>query len=220
MEFLVSIRFQGEERKFCRLKADKSGNFYALDLAEPLLLDRHYSYHTSGERHFITQGDTVRGSRIKCYVEKRQATTVLRQVEQLLKSGAGPSDFQTLPRMERSSCKIILLDADASGFRNEWFGINIYIMEEGKEGKLPVPPHVGPRILCIEHSTKPCLAFEAFQEKVRAKLSGVSIGYRQNLIVRDRTFDCNGTAGRNESQDSLASRDRRHSRPSVCSPAR
>jgi len=169
MEFLLALRFQDEERKFCRLKADEKGNFYALGLAQPLELDKHATYHESGERHFITQGDSVRGRRLKCYVVKRQPTSVLRGVEQLLKSGVDPGEFQRLPLLQHSSGKVILLDADAARFRNEWFGVNVYLVEENKEDQIPVPPHVGPHTLHIERSTKPWIAAEAFQERVRDK---------------------------------------------------
>jgi len=169
MKFLVALRLQGEQRKFCRLTADKRGNFYAFGLAQPLELDRHATYHESGERHFITQGESVRGERLKCYVVGLQPTPILCGVEQLLKSGVDRGQFQLLPLLKPSSGKVILLDADTASFRDEWFGVNIYLVEEGREDKIPFPPHVGPRVLHIERSTRPWIAVEAFQERIRDK---------------------------------------------------
>lgn len=171
MEFLLALRFQDEERKFCRLKADEKGNFYALGLAEPLpKLDRHASYHASGIRHFRTKGKSINKSKkLKCREPKLQPTSRLRGVEQLLKSGVDRGVFQRLPILRHSSGRVILLDADAAGFTDDWFGINVYLVEENQEGQIPLPPRVGPRVVQIERRTKPWLAVEAFQEQVRGE---------------------------------------------------
>ena len=136
-----ALRHLRAEREILVLKV-KGQNFYTFPpyAKRPLGdLDSHMSWHESGERHAVVR---FRNGRVWREAERtRKESTVKLQrpdafkgVGPLFHSGVTPFQFLELPRVGTNPGYSIVLDTEASNFRDDFIVIRVYLVEPGAEG--------------------------------------------------------------------------------------
>jgi hypothetical protein len=170
---VFAVRHLGVEREILVLKV-KGEDIYAFPpyAKEPLDgLDNHISWHRSGERHAVSRyhdGNEWREAR-----STRDESSVNLQPPSSLK-GIGLLchivcglfvSFTDLHPVGTNMGELIVLDAQAGGFRDDVFFVRAYLVEPGKEEHIPIAVGTGSRILhLVKRTTAPWLAVEVFQQ--------------------------------------------------------
>ena len=169
MRFVVAIRFQGKAKRVFDIRRSENGGFYAnlLHASPPPglpPLDRHMSYHSSGERHLRVKGKGV--VPIKVVPLQLPRPPLIRGVQQLLKTGLFLGQFANLKPLRQRHDRVIVLDADDAGFREGAIFLNVFLVEPWQEDQIPMPVNAGPRIVHIDKRTTPWFAIEVFQQEL------------------------------------------------------
>ena len=169
-EWLVGLRFAGQDRKLFRIAVSPSGHYYISlrygAYAPPGYppLDCHMSYHADGRRHLKLKSGTLLHPACHDTVVMRQPTAHLGGVEQFPPMVGFKGQLETLSLLRGYKKPFILLDGDAAGFRDDAFCIKTYLVEPHQQHKIPSSPGVGPHILHLEASVTPWIAIDAFQQ--------------------------------------------------------
>jgi hypothetical protein len=166
-EWVIAIRFAGEIRELIGLKTTANGDIYAFPpLARVPVppVNVHMSKHRSGERHLSVR---LKGKRHPTPETKAklQPTSNFSGVELLSHNPLFKGQFPNLPPLGTNRGKIVQLDADLAGFRDDFLAVRVYLVEPNKEHEIPAPMDVAPHILHIEKSVSTWVAVEVFQEK-------------------------------------------------------
>ena len=168
--FCVALRHLGAEREIVVLKA-KGNNFYAFPpyAKEPFgPFDAHMSWHASGERHFTVLINDQQGEAEKSVQEQSRVQLcppeTLKGVIPLYHCPVFLSHFlESLP-LGTNRGKIVLLDATAARFRDEFIVVRVYAVAPGAEDEIPTFPDTGPRILYTIKETTPWLMVDVYQQ--------------------------------------------------------
>jgi hypothetical protein len=171
MVLCIALRHLGIEREILVLKKGKGDNFH---LFPPYAIkgignvDVHMSWHESGERHFAVKLNGHQGKEETAIQEKSIVNlcppSELQGVVQLYKSGIFLNHFDESLPVGTNEGQVVLLDATAAGFRDDFIAINVYAVSPGAEDQIPVYRDTGPRILHLAKETIPWLAIEVFQQ--------------------------------------------------------
>ena len=166
---VFALRLLGEKREIIVLK-EKGQDFYAFPpyAKKPLGdLDNHMSWHESGERHAVTK---YRKKEIKSVRNKSemhlQTPSSLKGAGLLCHIVCGVfNSFVDLHSIGTNDGQLVVLDAEAAGFRDDAFFVRAYLVGPGEEHCIPIAADTGPRILhLVERTTAPWLAVEVFQQ--------------------------------------------------------
>ncbi len=164
---MIAIRFGVEVRELVGVKTTPKGDIYVFPpyARTPIpLVDVHMSKHASGERHLRVRFNG------KCHPTpetkmKLQPASNFSGVELVSHNPLFKGQFPILPPLGSNRGKIVELDANSAGFRDDFLAIRVYLVEPNKEHEIPTPIDVGPRIVHIEKGVRPWVAVEVFQEK-------------------------------------------------------
>ncbi len=166
-EYVFAVRLGGQDREIAGLKVSPRGDYYAFvpyaRLAEAPA-DIHSSYHASGKFHFRVR----RRGKIHAMPETEmqlQPISVFSGVKLLLGSDVSKGGFLDLPCLGSNNGKVVLLDGDSAGFRDDVFFIRVYLVEPDHEREIPTPADLGPFVRHMEKSITPWVAIEAYQQQ-------------------------------------------------------
>ncbi len=179
--FLVTaLRHLGIEREILVLKAEGE-NFYAFLPGALSGLDHckiHFSFHRSGRRHMVAESiDEGEWREDKWPRHGAQPETMREQTKTQLPPPAALrgaqlfghcgivfGQFPDLRPVGTNHGELIVLDAEAAGFRDDFTIVRAYVVEPGREDAVPAEPFSGPRIVHFIKRTAPWLAVEVFQQ--------------------------------------------------------
>lgn len=178
-EFVFAIQFRSLVREISVVKATPKGEFFAFTPyarvpnmvkgvthrdAHPSV-DIHMSKHRSGERHLTVKLGGKRHPLPESKVEL-QPTTTFSGVELLSHSPLLKGQFLDLPPLGTNRGKVVLLDTDSAGFRDDFLAVRVYLVEPGRDHEIPTPTDVGPCVRHIETSITPWVVVEVYQERM------------------------------------------------------
>jgi hypothetical protein len=178
---VIALRNLGLEREILVLKC-KGQDFYALlPAGESGQGDCriHFSLHESGERHVVAESRGCDGKwrEDKWLSRGAEPATMRKQTKTQLQRPAALKDalllarcsilygqFRDLRPIGANRGELIVLDAEAAHFRDDFTIASAYVVEPGCEDSIVVEPSMGPRILHFEKRTNPWMAVEIFQQ--------------------------------------------------------
>jgi hypothetical protein len=176
----IALRHLGIEREVLVLKA-KGEDFYAFlpgGLSGLGHCKIHFSFHRSGRRHMVVESRDIEDEWDEEKWPRREAepTTMREQTKtQLQRPGAirGAQlfghcgilyrQFLDLHPVGTSPGELIVLDAEAAHFRDDYTIARAYVVEPGCDDAVVADPFAGPRVVYIEKRTAPWMAVEVFQ---------------------------------------------------------
>jgi hypothetical protein len=184
LTFTVTLRHIGITRPILVLRV-RDQDFYAFAPdSKSSGLNRHMSYHASGERHFVSRhrngkywcedkwplpDGTLETTRKQSSVQLPEPR-VLRGAEPLFQGGIFWGEFPKLPAVGSKIVGLVELDSEPAGFRDDYIVVQAHIVEAGNTSCVPLHPDTGPRILHFIKKTTPWIAVEVFQQELPAAI--------------------------------------------------
>jgi hypothetical protein len=180
--FIVALRHLDSEREIVVLKF-RRGHFHAFTpsaIAGKSDVDIHFSRHKSGRNHMVVrrrvgrkwledkwprlQGGPEATMRHQTQSD-RQPTDAFRSAEMIGAYNIMAGQFLQLEPIGTAVGEMVMLDARSEGFRDDFTGVRLYLVEPHRENTIPANDYAGPRILHIIKKTTPWIAVELFQLK-------------------------------------------------------
>jgi hypothetical protein len=172
-----ALRHLDAEREILVLKV-KGQNFYVFPpyAKKPLGdLDCHMSWHESGERHAVARYYDGRVWQ-ETFQVRKESIVILEPPASvtgavlLFHSGVFSPQLRDLPPVGTNVGDLIVLDTDASNFRDDFIAVKVHLIQPDAEHRIEVSQEIGPRILHLVKRTAPWIAVEVFQQSAPESL--------------------------------------------------